>query len=294
MTRQSDSCERGCEFLSSLFAAIAILALSQPVVAQTQRETQNRDKKERAADPNAPQIYGREGAGVGEGLSAEGRPKSPRESVVDLTGYWVSVVTEEWRWRMITPPKGDVDNLPVTAEARKVANAWDYKTSDPHTCLPYGAPMLLRQPMRIKVSWDDDDTLRLETDNGKQTRLFHFNKDEIRNRPRSLQGDSIAEADRSGVKIVTTNLISGWLRKNGVPYSEDMKMVEYVDRFSGFDSDWIVFTTILDDPRYLGQQFVTSTHFKRLPDGSSWNPRPCHTSPPLTEGKVSAETPSGS
>jgi len=41
---------------------------------------------------------------------------------VDLTGYWVSIVTEDWRWRMVTPIKGDFASIPINAEARKVAD----------------------------------------------------------------------------------------------------------------------------------------------------------------------------
>jgi hypothetical protein len=184
---------------------------------------------------------------------------------------------------MITPPKGNYASIPRNAAADEVADTWDYETSDPNTCLPYGAPGLLREPMRIRLSWDDVNTLRFETDNGMQTRLLHFVSDEVAGGPRSLQGDSVAEWDQTGLKVVTTNLAAGWLRKNGVPYSEEIEMTEYIDRYTGFDDDWITFTTILDDPIYLTEQFITSTHFKRLPDGSSWNPRPCYTSPPLTD-----------
>src|SRR6516164_1815309 len=44
---------------------------------------------------------------------------------VDLTGYWVSLVTEDWRYRMVTPPKGDYPSIPLNAEGRRVADAWD-------------------------------------------------------------------------------------------------------------------------------------------------------------------------
>ena len=40
-------------------------------------------------------------------------------------------------------------------------------------------------------------------------------------------------------------------------------------------SDWLTVLTIVDDPRYLSQQFITSTHFKREADASGWNPTPC-------------------
>src|SRR5256885_16685471 len=44
---------------------------------------------------------------------------------IDLTGYWVSVVTQDWRWRMVTPAKGDYAGVPITLVAKKVGDAWD-------------------------------------------------------------------------------------------------------------------------------------------------------------------------
>ena len=49
-------------------------------------------------------------------------PASPRASApIDLTGYWVAVVSEDWRHRMATPRKGDYESLPLNAEGRRVA-----------------------------------------------------------------------------------------------------------------------------------------------------------------------------
>lgn len=78
---------------------------------------------------------------------------------------------------------------------------------------------------------------------------------------------------------MTTNLQAGWLRKNGVPYSENAVVTEYYDRFRDpTGSEWLVVTTIVNDPTYLQQEFVTSSHFKKEPDGSKWAPAPCKTS----------------
>ena len=91
------------------------------------------------------------------------------------------------------------------------------------------------------------------------------------------QGVSIQQAPpRIGsLKAVTTNLLSGYLRKNGVAYSEETTVTEYFDRLTVEGSDWLTVLTIVDDPRYLSQQFITSTHFKREADASGWNPTPC-------------------
>src|SRR5207247_6735389 len=62
----------------------------------------------------------------GQGTQPAQPPPTARlQAPIDLTGYWVSVVTEDWRWRMLTPPKGDYSSLPLNDEGRKVADGWD-------------------------------------------------------------------------------------------------------------------------------------------------------------------------
>ena len=216
-------------------------------------------------------------------------PATPRgRAPIDLTGYWVSIVNEDWRWRMVTPPKGDVASVPLNAEGTKVANAWDPATDG--SCLAYGAAGLMRIPTRLNVTWQDDQTLKIETDAGQQTRVLRFDAG-TPPAQRSLQGYSVAQwetppAGRGGgapqaprfgnLKVTTTNLTAAWLRKNGVPYSENTTVTEYFDRFQAPNKDeWLVVTTIVSDPKYLNQDFVTSTHFKKEANGAKWSPSPC-------------------
>jgi hypothetical protein len=232
-------------------------------------------------------------ASMAPGVSAQGQggrgqapPASPWASApIDLTGYWVSVVNEDWRWRMVTPPKGDYASVPMTDEARKVADTWD--VSKDGQCEAYGAAALMRMPTRVHITWEGDNVLKIETDAGQQTRRLRFDRS-AQAGPRSLQGNSIAEWERpagagrgaagpgGNLKVVTNNLRAGWLRKNGVPYSENAVVTEYYDRFAAPNGDqWFSVTTIVEDPQYLNQPFVTSSHFKKEPDGSKWSPSPC-------------------
>ena len=96
---------------------------------------------------------------------------------MDLTGYWVAFVTEDWRFRMITPRKGDYQVVPMTEPARKVADAWDPAADEAagNQCKAYGAPAVMRLAARFHITWQDENTLRVESDNGMQTRLLHFN-----------------------------------------------------------------------------------------------------------------------
>jgi hypothetical protein len=262
-----------------------------------------------------------------------GGPSPQQTAPIDLTGYWVSIVNEDWRWRMVTPPKGDVASVPINAEGRKIAESWDPKLDG--SCLAYGAAGLMRMPTRLNITWENDRTLKIDTDAGVQTRRLLFERPASPPAP-SLQGLSIAEWERPGggagrggggggggfggggggagappgpppapagapagdgrggagrggrggagpparggaLKVTTTNLSGGWLRRNGVPYSDGVTMTEYFDRFATPGGDeWLVVTTVVADPRYLTQEFVTSTHFKKEADGAKkWDPTPC-------------------
>lgn len=254
-----------------------------------------------ASQPQQPGTGGR-----GRGRGPAGPPPPARQGApVDLTGNWVSVVTEDWQWRMRTPPKGDYASLPLTPAARQAADAWD--ASKDGQCEAYGVGGVMRMPGRLRISWQDDNTLKIETDAGQQTRLLHFTPpgaqppvvSDIAAQPRTLQGYSVAEWVRSGgafdaflerpagappppwgsLRVVTRNVLPGWLRRNGVPYSEDAVITENFTRFTHPEAgDWFVVTTTVEDSRNLAQPFITSSNFKREPDGSKWNPTPCRTS----------------
>ncbi len=240
--------------------------------------------------------------GRGRGPELIGKPAAPE----DLTGYWVSIVTEDWRFRMLTPKKGDFASVPLNPEGRKVGEAWDPAKDEAagEQCKSYGAPAIMRVPGRLHIEWQDDRTLKIETDSGKQTRLFHFGPPQYPTGPGTIQGYSVATweapplpqgaaapaaAQTSGpgstidptsrggsMKVVTTHLKAGYLRKNGVPYSENTVLTEYYTRTNEPNGDsWLIITTIVEDPMYLVQPFLTSTHFKKEADGSKWMPSAC-------------------
>ena len=206
---------------------------------------------------------------------------------IDVTGYWVSVVTEDWLYRMVTPAKGDYTSVPLNAEGRKIADAWDPAKDEAagNQCKAYGAPALMRIPGRLHITWQDDNTLRIETDAGTQTRLLHFGA-AATGQGGDWQGVStaaweVANGARGpipggGLKVTTTRFKSGYLRKNGVPYSANAVLTEYYDRVNEPNGDtWLIVKTIVEDPPYLNVPFITSTHFKQQANASGWNPTPC-------------------
>jgi len=244
------------------------------------------------------------------GIGAPPGPQAPKSAQVaapvDFTGYWVSVVSEDWRWRMVTPIKGDFASIPLNNEARSVGNAWDpaKDTAAGEQCKSYGAPAIMRVPGRLHISWADENTLKIETDAGTQTRLLHF----VGNAPggagkavqggeRTWQGYSAANWERpvrgsgfpgfglgatregahgKSLEVVTTQLRAGYLRKNGPPYSENAVLKEYYDLHKERNGDtWFTVTTVVEDPKYLTEPFVTSSDFKKIPEGAGWSPSAC-------------------
>ena len=258
-------------------------------------------------------------------------PETPQaQALIDLPGWWVSVVTEDWRWRMLTPPKGDYASVPINDEGKRIADTWDPARDERegNACRAYGVGGIMRVPGRLHITWQDANTLKVETDAGTQTRLLRFaptgdaapaTGEQSSQAERSWQGHSVAtwemlnppargnpilggagraQAEAAGaaaggagggrggnappvkrygsLKVVTTRMKPGYLRKNGVPYTENATVTEYFDRHKESNGDeWLTVTTLVEDSKYLNQPFITSSHFKKEPDGSKWRPTPC-------------------
>ena len=238
------------------------------------------------------------------GRGAAPPPAAKAAAPIDLTGYWVSIITEDWRWRMVTPGKGDYASIPLKPEGVKAADAWDPAKDEAagEQCRSYGAPALMRIPGRLHLTWQDDNTLKVEADAGTQTRLLHFGDWKSPGGEPTWQGDSVARweaargpggsfgpgvqdgAAESGpprpkfgdLKVVTTNLKPGYLRKNGPPYSASAVLTEYWNLLKRPNGEqWIVITALVDDPTYLTTPWITSLNFKKEPNGSKWDPSPC-------------------
>lgn len=221
-------------------------------------------------------------------LAQDTRPSARDAPALDMEGYWISAVTEDWKYRMVTPNAGEYGGIPLNAAARAEADAFNPSAGD--TCRLYGAANLMRVPTRLRIDWQDEATLRIETDAGSQTRLLRFAAmPSAANAPRSLQGYSVAEwryavgetatdavPNHGALEVRTSRLTPGLLRANGVPYSADTAVTEYFNVFDAPNGDqWLVVTTIVVDPVYLSRPFYTSTHFKRLADDSGWDPTAC-------------------
>lgn len=250
----------------TMFAAVSATGISLPA---------------RAADAPPPGFAG-----------AKRAPVSPKAgALIDLTGNWVAIVNEDWRLRMVTPQKGDYEGLMMTTAGIKQAGTWTPAMDG--SCKAYGVGALLRMPTRLKISWEGEDVLKIETDAGMQTRRLLFTKAPASGPP-TLQGYSVASWEAlvpqpapnpmipsepvtgGTLKVTTTNHTAAWLRRNGAPYSENASIVEYFDRWPGPDgSEWLSVTTIVEDPVNLMQRSILSSHFRKEANASKWRPKPC-------------------
>lgn len=270
-------------------------------------------------------------SGIAQAQRGGAQPSARDSAPIDLTGTWVSVVSEDWRHRMATPRVGDFESVPLNGNGRSTAAAWDLAADNAAglECRAFGVGGIVRQPGRMNIAWQNDSTLRIDFDAGSQTRLLHFGGNLQEPEEKTWQGFSRAVwqrppgargggagAPRGGagavgsdegiaaggggrgqrggpppsasineggsLEVRTTQFLSGYLRKNGVPYSEDAVITEYIHRLPGDETDdeWLHVVTVVEDPTYLSQPFHTSTQFKREPNDRNFEPTPCRTAPP--------------
>jgi hypothetical protein len=191
---------------------------------------------------------------------------------------------------MVTPNKGIYETLTLNAEGRRVADTFDPAKDEAsgEQCRAYGAANIMRLPGRLHITWENDNTLRIDTDAGTQTRLFHFGAAQGAPSDPTWQGYSAAQweyapgargqARTGNLKVLTTNLRPGYVRKNGAPYSAKATVTEYYDLNAMPNGDqWMTVTTKVEDPQYFTRPYLTSSDFKKLPDAKGWNPMACST-----------------
>jgi hypothetical protein len=234
-------------------------------------------------------------AGAGQRGGGPGAPAAPQAArtaaPVDLTGYWVSIVTEDWIERMSpdspasgTGGRGGLRGQPPAAPPPAGA--------DP--CRVYGAAGSLRVPGRLHITWADDTTLKVEMDAGTQTRLLHFAPTTPAPAEKTLQGYSVANWEVGGgrgggrggpggpapaaaprwgsLNVVTTNMRGGYLLSSRSSYSDNATLTEYFTKHADFGTEYFTVTAVIQDGP---QTRVTSSTFKKEPDGAKFSPSGC-------------------
>ena len=248
--------------LTLLIASTLSITLAIPVALQAQRGQEEIPQSARAAAP------------------------------IDLTGYWVSIVSEDWRLRMRTAQRGDYDYLPLNEEGRRVAEGWDPEgaLTRGEECMAYGAGGIMRIPGRFHFTWEDDNTLRIDTDAGMQTRLLNFDRARPDGGGLSSQGYSVASwhatggrangslpiaAESGEMNVVTTHMSAGHFFRHGTPYSDQATYREFFTILEDRGIEYLLLTTILEDATYLDGPYIRTMQFRKEADDSGWDPAPC-------------------
>lgn len=245
-------------------------------------------------------------AGAPGNRPGAGAPMSAQDQApYDPTGYWVSLITQNWRFRMVAKGPGDYIGAPLNPEAKKLADAWTPAdaAAAAKNCEAYGGAIIMWLPERVHISWQDANNLRVETDAGMQTRVLHFVSAPEGARARaaapsdmqpSRQGYSVARwvmaagAGQRGARpaagmprygsmqVTTDHMLPGLLAKNGIPYDGDTKKTEWWDlRKESTGEQWLSISTTVVDPHYLTRPYIYDPVFQKEADGSKWDPSPC-------------------
>jgi hypothetical protein len=190
---------------------------------------------------------------------------------------------------MMVAPAGDYQGINLTPAGQALADQWNPEAdlASGNACKAYGAGGLMRMPTRLNITWVSDNVLSVAADAGRQMRVLKFGPAQDQIGIGSLQGVSHARWDlhreaRNGpvvsgmLEVVTTRMAPGYLRRNGVPYGDQAVLTEYFERVLGGDgTEYLVVISVLEDPVYLAQPVITSSNFRREPDGARWAPSDC-------------------
>lgn len=189
----------------------------------------------------------------------------PAYAQADLAGMWAQRFHEELPERGEGPEIGDYTGLPVNDAARLRADSWDASkwTVPERQCEPHPADYAPRGPANLRigrtvdpvsqevVSWDVTVMWSLQ----QRTIFMDGRSHPSPNAQHSWQGFSTGEWDGDMLKVTTTHLKEGWVRRNGLPRSDKATLTEYFIR----NQDYLTLVTIVDDPVYLTEPLVRTS-----------------------------------
>jgi hypothetical protein len=199
---------------------------------------------------------------------------------VDLSGGWDSIRHEDQIERGAGPEIGDYTGVPINDQARSRADAWDAEkwTQPEHECEPHPADYGARGGGSMRI-WAEANPATLEVTAWHTEMMWMQPRRAIymdhRQHPaedaiHTWQGFSTGEWVGDTLKVTTTHLKEGWIRRNGIPRSDKATMVEYFIR----NGDYLTVVTIVQDPVYLTEPFIRTSDWK-LDLGYKTKPSTC-------------------
>ncbi len=198
----------------------------------------------------------------------------------DLSGAWGQKLHEDWAERQKGPSLGDYTGLPVNDRARAQADAFDAEkwAEREHQCEPHPADYAMRGPGSMRI-WSDLDPLtqqitawhtQLMWMNTQRTIYMDGREHPSEYAPHTWGGFSTGVWVADMLKVETTHLKEGWLRRNGLPRSDKATMTEYFLRHG----DYLTVVTIVKDPVFLTEPLVRTSNWI-LDPGYGASPQAC-------------------
>ncbi len=192
----------------------------------------------------------------------------------DLTGYWSPIMHEDPIFRTAGPSLRDYSGLPINDAARAIADAWNpednYKPEN--QCEMHGAAYIMRSPLRFDLSYDDADTIsiKIELEMGRERKIYLDGRAREPG-PATDMGHSVGQWDGDTLTVTTTHMRQKYIRRNGVPNSEEAVMTEHFVRHGNL----LTIISIIEDPVFLTAPLVRSVSFNRRDDEFKWIRFPC-------------------
>jgi glyoxylase-like metal-dependent hydrolase (beta-lactamase superfamily II) len=210
------------------------------------------------------------------GQAPAGRNDTPAPGF-DISGYWTSPLQEDAMERGAGPELGDYGGFPINEAARLFALSYDASrvTLRHHQCDGYVGPYSIRSIGNARA-WEERDshTQRLiaihwynQTFEGHRTIWMDGRPHPPAYAPHTWMGFSTGRFVGQALEVQTTHLKQGWLRRNGLPESDQATVVEFFVRHG----DHLTHTSVISDPVFLAEPEVRSTDFARQPiDHQTW------------------------
>jgi len=186
---------------------------------------------------------------------------------VDLSGDWAPRMHEDQPDRGPGPELGDYTGLPLTEGARLAAESWDASrlTLREHQCKVHNGPYIFHGPLQVRI-WQEKD---LRTQVVSAIKIYISTYEQERTiwmdgrphppdyAPHTWQGFSTGKWDGDILTVYTTHIKQEWIRRNGVPNSEQSTMIEHFIRHGNILTHLEQWT----DPVYLTEPLIRSEDF---------------------------------
>jgi len=196
---------------------------------------------------------------------------------LDLSGNWAPAIHEDFPERIPGPELVNYLGLPITEGARMFAESWDASrlTLPEHQCQVHVAPYIYRGPLNLHI-WEEKDpqsqrviAIKNYISTYEQTRTIWMD-----GRPHPSQwaahtwmGFSTGKWEGNMLTVYTTHIKQGWLRRNGLPESDQATLIEHFIRHG----EVLTHVSIVTDPVYLTEPLIKTQNFNLIvQEGQNW------------------------